>query len=96
MTELPVFELSECVDISRVESLYADLEALSHEAQSVCVDAHKVKQIDTSAFQLLYSLQTTLSEQGVPFSVVKASEAFLDGAVLIGMGSVLSIETGLS
>ena len=95
MTDSTVFELSECVDISRLESLYADLENLSNQDKAVCIDAHKVKQIDTSVFQLLYSLQKALSERGASFSIVKASEAFLENATLIGMGSVLSIEAGL-
>lgn len=92
VSDLNVIELSDVVDISKVETLLETLKKSADQGGEVQVDVSQVTRIDTAGLQLLYSFQETLKEHHGNVQIANPSDEFMTCARLVGFEKVLAFQ----
>ena len=90
VSEENVIELTDVVDISKVETLFETLKKSVDQGGEVKLDASRVTRIDTAGLQLLYSFQELIKQQHGSVKVSSPSEDFMICARLVGFEKVLA------
>lgn len=89
MAELTRINLEKNCDISKVEKLHEQLEALLQSSSGVAIDASSVERIDTSTLQLLVSFVTTMEKHHLVVAVERPSDYLKDTVKMMGMSHQL-------
>ena len=91
MAEVTKITLEKNSDISKVEKLHEQLEALLDAANGVDIDASAVERIDTCSLQVLVSFINTMSKLHLDARLVTPSNYFVDTARLMGLSEHLNL-----
>ena len=84
-------ELAAVLDISKVEALYEELEAITNGVHDVIIKADKVERVDTSCLQTLLSFKNLISQHGDVMQWDAPSENLIAVAGRLGLIEELGI-----
>lgn len=90
MSEAEV-ELSGAVNISKVESLFHQMEELFRDGRPVTIRAAEVTKMDTSTLQLMGSFIASMDAGGFSVSWEGVSDELVSSAKLLGLDQALNL-----